>query len=115
MQRASNFPSWNEFTRALELDFGPSAYECPRATLFKLQQHGTVSEFYKEFTGLANRVDGLSDEALLDCFLSGLQDEILRDVMALSPETLLKAVSLAKLFEEKYSTSSNPKFSSYPS
>jgi hypothetical protein len=32
VQRTHPFTLWIEFTRALELDFGPSVYECPRAT-----------------------------------------------------------------------------------
>lgn len=71
MQRSNSFHSWHDFTKALELDFGPSAYEYPRATLFKLTQSGSVSEYYTEFTALANRVYGLSNEAFLDCFHSG--------------------------------------------
>jgi hypothetical protein len=67
------------------MEFGPSAYECPRATLFKLTQTNSVREYYKEFTALANRVYGLSTEAILDCFISGLNVEIRRDVLALSP------------------------------
>ncbi|MCI25553.1 hypothetical protein A2U01_0046744, partial [Trifolium medium] len=34
MQRTNPFQSWQIFTRAIEVDFGPSVYECPRATLF---------------------------------------------------------------------------------
>ena len=44
---------------------------------------------------LANRVDGLNEDALLDCFLSVLKDNIYRDVIALSPTSLLRAVALA--------------------
>ncbi|KAK2416226.1 hypothetical protein P8452_61193 [Trifolium repens] len=101
-QRSQPFRSWQEFTRALELDFGPSAYDCPRAALFKLTQTGTVSDYYREFNTLANRVYGVSTEAFLDCFISGLQVDIRRDVLALSPTHLPKAFALAKLFEEKY-------------
>ncbi|KOM58233.1 hypothetical protein LR48_Vigan11g126700 [Vigna angularis] len=93
MQHSTPFHSWHEFTEA---------YECPRASLFKLNQTGTVGEYYKAFIGLANCVSRINNEALLDCFLSGLQTEIRRDVMALSPPSLVKAVALAKLFEEKY-------------
>ncbi|MCI56431.1 hypothetical protein A2U01_0077682, partial [Trifolium medium] len=42
IQRSHPFRSWQEFTRALEMDFGPSAYDCPRAALFKLNQSNTV-------------------------------------------------------------------------
>jgi hypothetical protein len=85
IQRSHPFHSWQDFTQALEMEFGPSAYECPRATLFKLTQTNSVREYYKEFTALANRVYGLSTEAILDCFISGLNVEIRRDVLALSP------------------------------
>lgn len=67
MQRSHPFHSWVEFTHALELDFGPSIYECPKATLFKLSQTGTVADYYLQFTSLANRVYGLSNDALIDC------------------------------------------------
>jgi hypothetical protein len=94
MQRTHPFTSWIELTRALELDFGPSIYDCPRATLFKLKQSGTVSEYYLQFTSLANRVYGLSNDVMIDCFVSGLSDEIRRDVLLHTPSSLVKAVLL---------------------
>lgn len=103
MQRVNPFQSWTQFTRALELDFGPSLYDSPRENLFKLKQTGTVAEYYMEFTSLANRSEGLTNEALIDCFVSGLHEDIKRDVKAMTPHTILRAVSLAKLFEEKVS------------
>jgi len=51
---------------------------------------------------LANRSWGLQDDALLNFFLSGLQVEIRRDVVAQSPLSLLPVVALAKLYEERY-------------
>lgn len=99
--RSQPFQSWNDFTRALELDFGPSIYDCPRASLFKLQQTKVVNDYYLEFTALSNRVYGLSNDALIYCFVSGLKEEIRRDVMMYCPISIVKAVSIAKLFEEK--------------
>jgi len=95
--KTNPFQSWIGFSRALELKFGPSPYECPRSTLFKLMQ-----SYYREFTALANRVQGITADALLDCFLSGFKIDIRRDVIAQNPTSLLHVVSLAKLFEEKY-------------
>jgi len=86
----------------LELEFGPSPYECPRSTLFKLMQSGSVQDYYREFIALANRVQGITADALLDCFLNNLKIYIRRDVIAQNPSSLLHVVSLAKLFEEKY-------------
>lgn len=108
LSRTHPFQSWVGFTRALELEFGPSPFECPRSTLFKLQQTASVNEYYTTFTALANRVQGLSQDAILDCFLSGLKPDIRRDVLAQSPFSISKAVSLARLFEEKYTTKPKP-------
>jgi hypothetical protein len=46
-------------------------------------------------------VYGVSTEALLDCFVSGLQPELQREVIAQEPSSIQRAVALAKLFEEK--------------
>ncbi|XP_058746820.1 uncharacterized protein LOC131619773 [Vicia villosa] len=102
MTRNNPFQSWASFTHALELEYGPSPYESPRPALFKLNQTTTVSDFYTIFTSLANRSHGLSPDAVLDYFISGLKPDIRRDVVAQNPLSLSKAFSLAKLFEEKY-------------
>jgi hypothetical protein len=81
-------------------------YECPRVTLFKLNQTGTVPEYYLQFTSLANRVYGLSHDAMIDCFVSGLNPDIRREVLIHTPTSLVKAFSLAKVYEEKYASSS---------
>lgn len=113
MQRNQPFQSWQAFTRTLELDFEPSLYDCPRATLSKLTQTGYVNQYYMEFTSLANQVYGLSPDALLDCFISGLQPDLRRDLMAQCPIFLPKVVALAKLFEEKYRPNHKPPTTSH--
>ncbi|XP_058751457.1 uncharacterized protein LOC131624517 [Vicia villosa] len=106
--RNNPFRSWGAFTRALELEYGPSPYESPRPTLFKLTQTSTISEYYSTFISLANRSHGLSPDAILDCFVSGLKTEIHRDVIAQNPTSLSHALSLAKLFAEKYNSFTKP-------
>ena len=82
--------------------FGPSPFDYPMGELFNLQQTGTVSDYYLKFMAIANRSEGLSNEVALNCFLSGLNVDIRRDVITQRPMTLIRAVSLAKLYEEKY-------------
>lgn len=101
MRKANQIPTWMVLSRAIELQFGPSQFECPRAKLFKLVQQDSMVDYYKDFMILANRVEGLTDDALLDCFISGHKGDIKRDVIAQSPTSLLRAVSLARLFNEK--------------
>jgi len=106
MDKNTLFQSWVGFTRALELEFGPSPYEAPQS-LFKLNQLGFVQESHREFTVLANRVYGITPNALLDCFIDGLRSYIQRDVIAQEPTSMLCAVSLAKLYEAKYVVGKN--------
>ena len=103
MMRKNNlFSSWQSFTLVLEVEFGPSPFECPCFMLFKLNQNTSVAEYYTQFTVLANRTMGITTYALLDCFISWLKMEIHRDVLSQSLHLLLKVVSLAKLFEDKH-------------
>ncbi|XP_017442721.2 uncharacterized protein LOC108347805 [Vigna angularis] len=104
-QRTMPFRSWNEMKHAIEIEFGPTLFESPRESLFKLQQHGTVLEYYTEFITLANRTNIEPAEALRDCFISGLRMDIRREVKAQCPTSLMCVVSLAKLYEDKFSSS----------
>ena len=72
-------------TRALESQFGPSSFNCPRSDLFKLVQTGSVHQYYMEFSALANRTYGVSADAMLDCFVAGLKPELRREVIAQNP------------------------------
>ncbi|XP_014517232.1 uncharacterized protein LOC106774700 [Vigna radiata var. radiata] len=110
LQHLATVNTWLDLTRALQSQFRPSPFDCPMAELFKLQQTGSISDYYLQFMSLANRSVGLIDEALLNCFLSGLNVNIKRDVMALSPISLLRAVALAKLYEDKYCPAPKPSF-----
>ncbi|GKC54048.1 transposon ty3-I gag-pol polyprotein, partial [Tanacetum coccineum] len=91
LQKANQIPTWDALASAIEEHFGPSQYESPRAQLFKLTQTTSAAEYYHQFTIMANRVDGLSPDALLDCFLSGLKNHIRQDVIAQAPKSLIHA------------------------
>jgi len=64
------------------------------ADLFKLQQNEIVSDYYLKFMALANRSGGLTEEAILNCFISGLNVDIKRDVVAMTIVNLLRVVAL---------------------
>ncbi|XP_072073814.1 uncharacterized protein [Arachis hypogaea] len=97
-QRAARFRLWNQLKRAIELEFGPSLYESPRKLLFKLQQLGTMSDYYNKFVALANRTQIDPPDALKDCFISGLKSDIRREVKVQCPPSLMRAVTLARLY-----------------
>ena len=57
---------------------------------------------------MANRVEGLTDAALLDCFISGLKYDVKREVLVQAPTSFVKAVALAKLYDAKPMSYSHP-------
>jgi len=81
--------------------------------LFKLTQFGSVQDYYTQFIALANRVQGVTTKAVLDCFMGGLKPDIRRHVIAQAPTTLLHSVSLAKLYEEKYIPKPRPYYQQF--
>nr|GEX96188.1 transposon Ty3-G Gag-Pol polyprotein [Tanacetum cinerariifolium] len=93
--------TWEAFTRALETRFGPSSYDNHQATLFKLKQTSTVTAYQTEFERLSNCVVGLPPEALLNCFISGLRQDIQQELSILRPHTITQAIGLAKLIADK--------------
>lgn len=100
LQKAQQIPTWAAFARAVENQFGPSHFDSPRARLFKLQQHASAAAYYTEFMILSTRVEGMTDEAVLDCFISGLKPFLRRKILAHAPTSLLRAVDLARLFDD---------------
>ncbi|XP_057755398.1 uncharacterized protein LOC130974540 [Arachis stenosperma] len=104
-QRSLPFHSWNELRQAIEQQFGPSLFDSPRESLFKLMQKGSVAEYYAEFVSLANRTNLEPPDALRDYFIGGLRMDIKREVKSQCPPSLIRAVSLARLYEDKFSSS----------
>lgn len=76
LQKSGAMPTWSALAKAIETTYGPSVFDCPRSTLFKLIQEGNVTDYYHSFTSLSNRVEGISIDVLLDCFISGLRKEL---------------------------------------
>ncbi|XP_072062290.1 uncharacterized protein [Arachis hypogaea] len=107
-QCTAPFRSWNQLKRAIEIEFGPSMFESPREILFKLQQSGSVTEYCSEFVALENHTNVEPPDALRDCFISGLKPDVRREVKAQCPPSLMRAISLARLYEDKFATNTKP-------
>nr|GEX34494.1 hypothetical protein [Tanacetum cinerariifolium] len=93
--------TWEAFTRALETQFGPSTYDNHQAALFNLQQTSSVTAYQTKFERLSNCVGGLPPEELLNCFVSGLRQDIQQELAILQPHTITQAIGLAKLIKDK--------------
>ena len=97
--------NWDDFVRKIELRFGPSSFVNHEGALFKLKQTSSLTTYLHEFECLSTRITGLSSQSLLNCFLSGLRDEIQRELYILKPKTLHDAVGMAKLVDDKFQAS----------
>ena len=100
-------PSWNDYTKILIERFG-EVCEDPMAELMRLWQKGTVTDYHTEFDAIVSRID-LSEANQLSCFLGGLQMEIQMMVRMFQPTFVMKAFSLAKMYENANATSMEAK------
>ncbi|KAF1869330.1 hypothetical protein Lal_00018423 [Lupinus albus] len=64
----------------------------------------TVTEYQTRFERLSNEVVGLTPEIVLNCFLSGLNPEIARELTIQHHFSVTHAIGLAKLVESKITT-----------
>lgn len=62
--KTGSIDEWNDFTRALHIQFGPSGYDDPTGLLAELRQN------------LTNRTERLNDSFMVSCFITGLKEEI---------------------------------------
>lgn len=92
--------TWKKFMYGLQLRFGANAFENATGELTKLRQNSTVRAYQKRFEELANRTTGLIEEFFVNCFLSGLREDIKAGVQMFQPKTISQAIGLARLQEE---------------
>ena len=90
--------SWKGVLKALNLRFGPSMYEDYRGALSKLQQTSSVADYQTQFEDLSTKVHGLSEQLMINFFISSLKPEIKRELLVAQPQ----AMALARLQEDKF-------------
>ncbi|CAM8990762.1 unnamed protein product [Rhodiola kirilowii] len=96
---------WFHFSQDVLARFGPSQYCNAEVMINKLHQTSTVAAYIREFESLSTRTPGLSPENLLNRFLAGLKEEIHREIVLLCPQTLAKAMGMARVAEQKVNES----------
>ena len=60
-----------------------------------------MREYQTEFEKLANHIEGFLDAFYLSCFINGMKDTIQYEVKMFYPNTMMEALGLAKLAEDK--------------
>ncbi|KAL5713693.1 hypothetical protein ACHQM5_015746 [Ranunculus cassubicifolius] len=102
--------SWNSFTEAVRILFSEEAKENVVGEFKKLVQTASVEDYQIQFEALQPLVlqknKGLSEAYFVECFVSGLKDEIKNNVQMFNPTTLTHAITLAKLQEATLASSS---------
>lgn len=98
---------WEDFFTALCTRFKGTSFGRPREALAKLQLKGSVLEYQDEFERLANLTLPLPEQLMVDCFISGLQEDLRNEVKMLEPTTLIKATSQTLMTKEKLALARN--------
>jgi hypothetical protein len=93
----------------LHIRYGPTIFEDHFGDLTKLQQTGAVRDYQFQFEQLLSRVEKLSVQQQLGCFVSGLKNTLRIEVQAARPKTITEAIGLARLYEAR-----NGGFKKYP-
>ncbi|KAH7511671.1 hypothetical protein JRO89_XSUnG0180200 [Xanthoceras sorbifolium] len=92
---------WPEFLVAIEIRFGPSEYEDHFGKLSKLVQSNALVDYQHQFEQLANKIPGVPDHALVSCFVSGLRNDLRKEIQVYKPQSLIQAMGLAQLDDDK--------------
>ena len=86
--------AWTQFVTDLYERFDKDTNDLGR--LIKLKQSGIVEDFIDSFEHLAFRIEGMNDAFFLECFISGLKDEIQAHVLMAWPSSWVEATKKAK-------------------
>lgn len=89
--------TWETFAIDLTARFGRGRFDNPVGQLPKLRQLTSVKYSQEQFETLMARTRGLTEEFLVECFISGLKDAICPQVVMFQPTTLSQAIGLALL------------------
>lgn len=106
LKRASQEPiTWQIFAEGIRVRFGATLRR-PLEELMHLKQTGNLNYYQDKFERISCR-SNLTKDKKLDCYLSGLREEIAWDVRLMSPRNVLEANKFAIL--EGLSIKSNTK------
>ncbi|XP_073024540.1 uncharacterized protein [Primulina eburnea] len=94
--------TWNEFKEQCHLRFGPILRCTKLGELSKLRQTSSVEDYQKKFEHLMARTTNLSQEQLVELFISGLHEGIAAEVLIHLPLDLPRAMRLARLYDVRF-------------
>lgn len=93
--------NWAEFMAAVQAKFGAYDYQHAISALLELQQTGSVEEYVMAFEALQFQIvmhdQGMGGTYFISQFIKGLKPEIRYQVEGQVPETMERAIMLAKI------------------
>lgn len=96
--------TWDQFMAAVEKKFGANDYRHALVKLLELKQNDLVEEYISQFEALQYQLAihnmGLDDTFLITQFVRGLAPEISAAVQTQIPETMDRAILLAKFQQQ---------------
>ncbi|CAM8893647.1 unnamed protein product [Rhodiola kirilowii] len=101
MHSTHQLTDWKAFIKDLNKRFGPSPYSNAELELSQLRQTGSVRTYVAAFESLSTRTPGFSAANLLNIFMGGLRPEVLQEMILLEPNSLRRAMDMAKVVEQK--------------
>lgn len=113
MESSNYLSTWPAFVQSLLKKFNPTTYTIPGGKLSKLVQTSTVADFVEKFEDYSSKVVGVPDWLLLEMFISGLKDEIQKEVVRAKLDDIQEAMELAVHLEKQGTGGANFKGTSY--
>jgi len=105
LERDHGLVSWARFGEYLNLRFGPPICSNSLGELKELKRTASVEEYQRRFLALLCRCDDLTPQHQIDLFTAGLGQPLSSDVEMQRPTSLQSAMSLARAYERRTSSS----------
>ena len=100
----------NTFEEMLKKEFEPvNPVRVARRRLDELKQHYSVQQYVKEFRDITQQIPGITKEELLHRFITGLKENVKREVDKSEPNELESAIRLAEK-EDYYDMKNRTKY-----
>jgi hypothetical protein len=93
--------TWTRFIEFIQMRFGPPLRFNGMADLKELKRTGTVEEYSRQFLTLLCRCDDMSHRQQSNMYTAGLGEPLRTDVELQTPETLQRAMHLARVYERR--------------
>ncbi|XP_047339547.1 uncharacterized protein LOC124943023 [Impatiens glandulifera] len=94
--------TWDVLRSDLLQQFIPSVCESPINQLMNLKQKGSIQDYNLKYMAISQKLINMPDEYVIECYLSGIHEEISNTVRLLKPDSLNLAMAITKVQEATF-------------